>query len=292
VTILLQQIINGISIGSLYALWAVGFGLVYQILGIFNFSHGDAVVFPVFVAYTLLLAGLPFAVVAPLAILLGAALAIGIERIGCRPLLSRGFSFLGVIATLAIAIILRNVETLSWGVATLTFPYQMPQGTIFIGSIRVTTAAILNIAIATIVVGAFELYLYRSRRGPGILAVAQDRETAAMMGVPVSKTVALVYGLSGAVGVIGALTYVANVQALTVNMGFTITLKAFVAAVLGGIGTVRGAVFGGLLVGICEALIIGFISTRLSEALLYTAMALFLLFRPHGIVGRVETVKL
>ena len=290
--IVLQQIVNGLSIGSLYALWAVGFGLVYQVLGIFNFSHGDAVVFPVFVAYSLLVLGLPFAVVAPLVILLGALLAIAIERLACRPLLVRGFAFLGAIATLAVAIILRNVETLSWGVATLTFPYHLPQAAIVVGGVYVTAASLINMAIAILVVGGFELYLHRSRRGTGILAVAEDRDTAALMGVPVSASVALVYGLSGAVGVIGALTYVANVQALTVSMGFSITLKAFVAAVLGGMGTVRGAVFGGLLVGICEALIIGFVSTRLSDALLYTAMGLFLLFRPRGIIGRVETVKL
>ena len=291
-TLFLQQLINGVAIGAQYALWAVGFGLVYQILGVFNFSHGDAVVLPVYVAYSLLIAGVPFYAVVPLAVLLGALLAIVIERIACRPFLARGITFLAMIGPLAVAVIIRNFDTLAWGVDTKAFPIGLPGTGILIGGVRVSVASLINLSISCGVVGVFELFLRKSTTGQGILAVAQDRDTSALMGIPVSGTVALVYGLSGAVGVIGSLMYVANVQVLTVGMGFTITVKAFVAAVLGGIGTVRGAIFGGLLLGVSEALIVGFVSTQLSDAILYTVMVLFLLFRPYGIVGRRDTVKL
>lgn len=287
-----QQLVNGAAIGSQYAIWAVGYGLVYQVLGLFNFAHGDSVILPVFVAVTLILSGVPVIVAALAAVVLGAVVAVSIERAVFRPLLRRNQAFLGFVAALAIATVLRNIVSEVWGVTTRIFPAELPRRTFVIAEIRVTSASIINLSVAVVVVGLFQLYLRYFRSGQAILAVAQDREAAAMMGIPVDRIIALVYGLSGAIGVVGALLYVANVKVLTAGIGFSITLRAFIATVLGGIGTVKGAVAGGLLLGIAEAMIISYVTTQLLNALLFTLLALFLVFRPNGLMGRKITVKL
>jgi branched-chain amino acid transport system permease protein len=287
-----QQFINGLTIGSQYALWAVGFGLVYQVLGIYNFSHGDAVLLPVLVALSLLVAGVPFPAAAIIAVVLGAAISIVLERLTARPFIRRKMHFLAMVGPLAGAIILRNIDTLAWGSAAHPFPGVLPHVTVNLGGVLLQSSALANVAIAAIVVIAFQLYLTKTRTGQGILGLAQDRDTAALMGIPVDRTVAIVYGLSGAVGVIGALMFVENVQVINIGMGFAITLKAFVAAVIGGISSIQGAIVGGLCLGLLQALIVGYVNTQWTDAVVYTTMACFLLLRPKGIIGRSLTTKL
>jgi branched-chain amino acid transport system permease protein len=288
----LQQLINGISTGSQYALWTVGYGLVYQVLGLFNFAHGDTVVLPVYVCLTLVMTGVPFAIAAIAAILLGGAIAIGIERFAYRPLLRRNQSFLGFVAALAAAVLLESIEGIIWGTDTRSFPQAIPQTSFLIGGLRISSGAIINLGVAVTIVFLFELYLRKFRSGQAILAVAQDRSTAPLMGISVNRVVALVYGLSGAVGVIGSLLYITNVQSLQTGLGFSITLRAFIAAVLGGIGSVEGALLGGLALGVAESMIIGYLTTQYLNAILFTALGLFLVFRPTGLIGRREVAKL
>lgn len=289
----IQQLVNGLGIGAQYALWTVGYGLVYQVLGLMHFAHGDTLIFAAFVAFTLIASGVPFWVAALVAIAVGAALAVTIERLVYRPLVARGEFFLAFVGALAAAFLVRNVITRFWGVNTRVFPQDLlPRGTFEVVGIRFSTLPLMNLAVALVVVALFQLYLTGTKNGQAIGAVAQDRETAVLMGIPVSKIVALVYALSGGIGVIGILLFVANFSSLTIALGFSITLKAFIAAIIGGIGSVRGAVVGGLLLGVLEAMIGGYISTLMLDAILFSALGLFLVFRPTGLIGRREMVKL
>jgi branched-chain amino acid transport system permease protein len=290
---LIQQLVNGLSLGGQYALWAVGYGLVYQVLGLMHFAHGDSIIFPAFVGFALLSTGTPLPIVVIVCLALGAAVAVTIERVVYRPLVSRGEIFLAFVAALAAAYVLRNVGTLIWGFDTKVWEASLvPDFTVQLGDVAIRGIEIANIVVAFGAVGLFQLYLTKTRMGQGIQAVAQGRETAALMGVPVGKVVAFVYALSGAIGVLGVLLYLSDQQALTVGLGFTITLKAFIAALIGGIGSVRGAVVGGMLLGILEALIAGYISTLLLNAILFSILGLVLIFMPYGLMGRKTAVRL
>lgn len=289
----LQQLVNGLSTGSQYALWCVGYGLVYQVLGLMHFAHGDTLMFAAFVALTLLALGVPIWIVLLAAMLLAAVLAIGIERGVYRPLMSRGQIFMAFIAAMAAGYVLRNIVQLVWGVEPRVFPENMlPSGGFAIGEIRIGWIAIINFSVAIIVVVAFQSYLRYARSGQAITAVAQDRATAELMGIPVSRVVALVYGLSGAIGMLGLFMYLSNFRTITIALGFAITLKAFIAAIIGGIGSIRGALLGGLTLGVLEALVAGYISTLLMDGIVILVLVGFLLIRPNGIVGTRETVKL
>lgn len=290
---LIQQLINGLGIGAQYALWCVGYGLVYQVLGLMHFAHGDSLIFAIFVASSLMAIGIPFWVVVILGCILSAAIAITIERGLYRPIMSRGMVFLAFIAAMAGGFVLRSLAQVIWGVQPRLFPEGLlPSGTWAVGEIHINQLAMLNLAVALLVVVAFTMYLSRTRQGQAILAVAQDRYACDLMGISVNKIVALVYGLSGAIGFIGLALYAANYRSVTIALGFSITMKAFIAAIIGGIGSIRGAVFGGLALGVLESLVAGYISTVLMDAIVTGILIIFLLFRPWGITGRPEVVKL
>jgi branched-chain amino acid transport system permease protein len=289
----LQQLVNGLSTGSQYALWCVGYGLVYQVLGLMHFAHGDTLVFAAFVALTLLTFGIPIWMVLLAAMLLAAAMAIGIERGVYRPLMSRGQVFMAFIAAMAAGYVLRNVVQLFWGVEPRVFPENMlPTSAFTIGEIRFGWIAVINFATALAVVVAFQAYLEHSKTGQAITAVAQDRSTAELMGIPVNRIVAIVYGLSGAIGMLGLFMYLGNFRTITIGLGFAITLKAFIAAIIGGIGSIRGALLGGLTLGVLESFVAGYVSTLLMDGIVVLILVAFLLIRPYGIVGTRETVKL
>ncbi len=168
----------------------------------------------------------------------------------------------------------------------------LPASTFALGDIRIGWIAVINFVVALVVVVAFQAYLRYSKTGQAITAVAQDRSTAELMGIPVNRIVAIVYGMSGAVGMLGLFMYLANFRTITIALGFAITLKAFIAAIIGGIGSIRGAMLGGLTLGVLESLVAGYVSTLLMDGIVILVLVAFLLVRPYGIVGTRETVKL
>jgi len=291
-TTFIQQVVNGLGAGGQYALWAVGYGLVYQVLGLMHFAHGDTLIFATFISYSLLVAGVPFVPALILAMAAGAVVSVLIEKAVYRPLVSRGYMFLAFVGALGAAYVLRNVDTLVWGVDTKVYPYNFISSHIEIAGITIPAMTLLNLGCAIGVIVAFELFLSRARYGQAIVALAQDRGAAALMGIRVGTVVAIVYALSGAVGVLGSALYVAETHTIQISLGFTITLKAFIAAILGGIGSVRGALTGGLMLGVMEALIQGYISTLMVDAILFGILIAFLLIRPTGISGRPVLARL
>jgi branched-chain amino acid transport system permease protein len=284
--------VNGVGIGSQYALFAVGYGIVYQVLGLMHFAHGDTLMFASFVAITLLETGLPLLAVALIVMALAGGVAVLIERGVYRPLIRRNQLFLAFIGAIGAGLLLRNLVSLIWGNQTRVAEEMITPVIYEVAGIRLSNGSLISIGVAVVTVAAFQLFLDRTRHGQAILAVAQDRDMAAVVGIPERRLVSLVYALSGAIGMVGALMSMSSFRTVTIGSGFRTTLVAFVAAILGGIGTVRGAVFGGLALGVLESMIVAYVSTTLRDAIVFTVVAVFLVLRPHGMMGRKETVKL
>jgi branched-chain amino acid transport system permease protein len=292
-TLFLQQVLNGLSRGSEYALWTVGYGLVYQVLGLMHFAHGDTLLVCLYIAFTFVVTlAMPFWAAALISIAAGAALAMIVERSVYRPLVIRNDNVSAFIAALGAAYILRNISTLIWGRDAKVFPEVFPQAFINVGGIVFSTTPPVVLGITLAVVTIFVLFLRKTRTGQAIVLIAQDRSIAPLMGIPVSRLVTLVYALSGMIGVIGALLFVATNGSLDPTIGFFMTLKAFVAAIVGGIGRIEGAILGGLLLGILEALIIGYVSSAYVDAIVFSILGAILIIRPSGLLGRQDVVKL
>ncbi len=287
-----QQLLNGLAVGSIYALWAVGYGIVYQVLGLMHFAHGDTIVFSGLVAYALVTNGVPFVMAVAVACLVGAGVAILIERFAYSPLVARKQVFLAFVAALAIAYIFRNIGTAVWGVETQVFPAGiLPDPTVQVGEISLRLFPLISLAIAIGIVAVFQLYLNRSAGGRAVRAVAQDREVAGLMGIRTGMVVAMMYALSAMIGVIGLALYVGNTRTLTVGLGFIITLKAFVIVVIGGMGSIRGTVAAAMAVGVLEAMVATYISARVVDLVVFMLLIGMLLIRPQGLAGRAVTLR-
>ena len=290
---LVQQLVNGTGVGAQYALWCVGYGMVYQVLGLMHFAHGDTLVFSAFTGVTFMVLGAPFWVAMALAVMVAVVLAISIERFIYRPLISRELVFMAFVAAMAAGFVIRNLAQIGWGVQPRGFDEGiLPSGSWDVAGVRIGYLPVLNLVVAIVVVVAFERFLHHSRHGQAILAVSQDRSTAELMGINVNRVIALVYGLSATIGMTGLLLYIANFRTLTIGLGFAITLKAFIAAIIGGIGSIRAALLGGMVLGITESMVSAYLSSTLMDATVFGLLVVFILVRPNGILGHRAQVKL
>lgn len=290
---LLQQLVNGISVGALYALWAVGYGLVYQVMRLHNLGFGDLLTLALFIVLALLSNGLPVALSVAIGLLSSAVISVLGYLVVYRPLISREQSLLAFMAGLGIAFVADDIVILGWGTQARAFPQILPTGNLYLGQVRIGISALIGLGIAILIVGTVQVFLTTTRIGRGVRATAQDRMTAGLMGISSGRITIGVYGFAGIIGMVGAFFYTAKVGVIATNVGFTITIKAWMAAVIGGIGRgIYGAVVGGVALGLSESLIEGYISVTLVDALLAAVLVVFLIFRPNGIVGIREEVKL
>jgi branched-chain amino acid transport system permease protein len=284
VSVFLQQLANGLAAGSIYALIAVGYSLVYGVLELINFAHGDVFMFATFAAVALLLAGLPLPLVVILALLIGAGLGLVIERVAYRPLRSAN-RIAPTITAVGAALILENAAVLIWGPQTRPFPTPVPQG---LFQVLGATVSVLQVAILA-VAGAMALVVYlvvqHTAWGLAMRAIRDDAATAELIGIPVNRTIATVYAFGSILGVIAGLLYAIYYNAVFVGMGFSGTMNAFVAAVIGGIGSLQGAFVGGLLLGVLQALAVGYIASGFENSVAFLFMIVVLVVRPYGLFG-------
>jgi len=313
-TLFLQILVIGITTGSIYALIALGYTMVYGIIELINFAHGDIFMIGTFVCVSIFAAfGITstsspptgFALVGVLFItLLGAmalcaVLGVVMERFAYRPLRNAP-RLAPLITAIGVSLILENVGELWKGIGFVSFPQIFPQVFYHIGPIIITSINILVIAVALVLMVGLQLLVTRTRTGRAMRAVAQDREAAALMGVNVDRIIAITFfigaGLAGAAGLIYGLQFGSTIFYL----GFTLGLFAFTAAVLGGYGNLVGAMLGGLLIGIIEALStlicdstqpgcpIGLPTGGAAwhEAVIFLFLILILVFRPTGLLGQ------
>ena len=287
-TLFIQQIINGISLGSMYALIAVGYTMVYGVLRLINFAHGDIMMVG---AYTALFCitdlNVPFLGALSLAIIFSIIVGIATDKIAYKPLRhSPRISLL--ITAIGVSFLLQNVFNMLFGSTPRSFPTpEYFEKNINIIGASVSFGSIL-IPIVTLLSLLFVLFvLYKSKYGIAIRALAFDIQTVNLMGIDANKVISIVFAIGSALAAIGGVFWAANYYSVEPSMGTLIGLKAFAAAVLGGIGSVVGAVFGGLIIGFTEVMVVAFFPelSGFKDAFAFIFLVFILLFRPTGILG-------
>lgn len=297
--LLFQQIENGVTLGAMYALVALGYTLVYGIIELINFAHGDVFMWSTMITLVVVqslhitgaVTGLPLVGLLILLIVIGAAVSGGlnvfIERVAYRPL-RRAPRLAPLIAAIGASFILENAAQLWRGSSFVAFPAIFPPGKISIGSVNINYLDIFIVALAVVIMIGLDRLIRLTRLGRAMRATAQDPEAASLMGVNIDRTIVATFliggALAGATGVFYNM-YIGQVWFLT---GFQLGLIAFTAAVLGGIGNVNGAVLGGFLIGIVNSLAIQFIPQgfQWSNAIVFAILVLILIFRPSGLLGQ------
>ena len=298
--ILLQQIINGLVQGSVYALVALGYTMVYGILGLINFAHGEVVMVGAMVALmavqALLVAALSPVLVLLLSILIAMAvcMALGysIERIAYRPL-RHAPRLAPLITAIGVSIVLQTLAMIIWGREYHAFPPLLPNASHHIGGAIITEVQIAIVIVAILVMSGLMLLVHRTRLGRAMRAVAENQTAASLMGVDINKVISTAFMLGSALAAIAGIMVSANYGVVHYYMGFLLGLKAFTAAVLGGIGNLRGAMLGGILLGLIESLGAGYLGaltggilgSHYQDALAFIVLITVLVFRPSGLLG-------
>ncbi|MBN8772558.1 MAG: branched-chain amino acid ABC transporter permease [Thiobacillus sp.] len=300
--IFLQQLINGLVLGSVYALVALGYTMVYGILELINFAHGEITMMGAMVALSVIGAlalaapGLPGVLVLAsglvVAIPVCVALGLLIERVAYRPL-RHAPRLAPLITAIGVSIILQNVAMLIWGKQYLPFPAILPQGRHTLYGASITDVQIAILLLATAIMLLLILMVQKTRLGRAMRATAQSRQVASLMGVDVNRVIAATFAIGSALAAVAGVMVSAYYGLAHYYMGFLLGLKAFSAAVLGGIGNLGGAMLGGLLLGLIESfgagyigdLTGGFLGSNYQDVFAFFVLIAVLVFRPSGLLG-------
>jgi len=300
VDIFLQQIFNGLTLGSIYALVALGYTMVYGIMGLINFAHGEVVMIGALTALAtakaLLAAGLPPSLVLPLALLTAVlvcmALGATIERVAYRPLRNAP-RLAPLITAIGVSIVLQQVAMLVWGRNYHSVPQLLPTGAHEVFGAHITDVQLIIMATAALTMLGLMQLVNRTRLGRAMRATSESPAIAALMGVDANRIIMLTFVIGSGLGALAGVMVSANYGIAHYHMGFLLGLKAFTAAVLGGIGNLGGAMVGGLLLGIIEALGAGYIGdltggvlgSNYQDVFAFFVLIVVLIFRPSGLMG-------
>lgn len=293
--LILQQLINAVSIGSLYALMAIGLAMVFGILRLINFAHGDLIMVGSYVALLLIVLGLPFVIAAAAGILASTLAGLLMERLAYRPI--RGAHEIAMLLTsFSVTILLENLAIILFRPTSRPFPAPaVLHAVIEAGKLRLASLDLIAIAVAAILLLALTLFVTRTEVGISMRAAAQDLLAARLMGINVNKVIAAAFAIGSLLaGVVGIL-WSARVGKIDPLMGFNPVLKAFVASVIGGLGSLPGAVIGAYVLGGLEILLQGLLPSALTpyrDAFVFVILIALLLFRPNGILGSTEKEKI
>lgn len=284
----ISYLINGVSLGSVYAIIALGYTMVYGIAKMLNFAHGDVIMVGGFVTFTAMTgAGLPPAAAVLLSMAACTALGVTIERIAYKPL--RSASPLAVLITaIGVSYFLQNLALLIFGANTKTFQNVIDFEGISLagGQLRISGVTLVTIAACIVIVIGLTLFIRRTKAGQAMLAVSEDRGAAQLMGINVNGTIALTFAIGSALAAIAGVLLCSAYPSLNPYTGSMPGIKAFVAAVFGGIGSVPGAMLGGILLGVIEILAKAYISSQLADAIVFAVLIVVLLVKPTGIFGK------
>ncbi len=294
--IMLEQLLNGLTIGSFYALIALGYSMVYGVMKLINFAHGDLFALGSYLGFTLLVTGSAFVTGAlglwggMIAAILIAAIGIGIagiliERIAYRPIYPAG-RLPAVVSALGASIVIQNAIMVIWGPRPQSYrPEVVPSTILNIGGIRVNLLQIIILLISFILMGILFYVVQKTTFGAAIRACALDRDTAALMGINIETVIFFIFTLGPALGGMSGVMVGMYYRKISFIMGWNYGLKAFTATILGGIGNIPGAMLGGLLLGILEMMGSNYISTAYKDVFVFVILILVLIFRPTGLLG-------
>lgn len=293
-----QQLINGLSLGAIYALIALGYTMVYGILRFINFAHSDVFMVGAFAGFYLgkYFPHQSFAggiVVTLLAMAVCALLGMTIERLAYRPLRKRGGSTLAVLITaIGVSLLLENAGLLIFGPDYKAFPALFPAKDFVTGSgLHTTSSQLLVFVVTAALLAALQFVVLKTKIGTAMRAVSFNYQAASLVGINNDRVISFTFGLGSALAAAGGILYSLNYPSIDPYMGVLPGLKAFVAAVLGGIGNIPGAALGGLLLGLIETFVNGSRFSTYTDAIAFAVLILILIFRPAGLLGKFQVEK-
>ena len=285
---LISYLIKGISLGSVYSIIALGYTMVYGIAKMLNFAHGDVIMVGGFVIFTVMSsAGLSPIIAVLLSIIFCTILGITIERVAYKPL--RKASSLAVLITaIGVSYLLQNVALLIFGADTKSFTsvITVPALKLAGGELTISGETLVTIPLCIIIMVLLMIFVKKSKTGRSMLAVSEDKDAAVLMGVNVNKTIAITFAIGSALAAVASVLLFSAYPSLTSTSGAMPGIKAFVAAVFGGIGSIPGAMLGGILLGVIEILSRAYISSQLADAIVFMILILVLMVKPTGILGK------
>ena len=284
----LSYLINGISLGSVYAIIALGYTMVYGIAKMLNFAHGDIIMVGGFTVFTIVstMGGSPVVGILA-AVVFCTALGVTIEKVAYRPL--RGASPLAVLITaIGVSYLLQNIALLVFGsnARQFTSVVTVPALKLADGQLSISGVTLVTIASCIVIMVALTTFINKTKIGQAMLAVSEDKGAATLMGINVNGTIAITFAIGSALAAIAGVLLCSAYPSLSPYTGSMPGIKAFVAAVFGGIGSIPGAMIGGILLGIIENLAKAYISSQLSDAIVFSVLIIVLLVRPTGILGK------
>lgn len=286
---LLLQIINGLSIGSIYALVSLGYTMVYGIAKLINFAHGDIIMIgaytslmmiPVFAKYNLPL----WLTVVP-AIIVCVILGVLIERVCYRPLRNSP-RIANLITAIGVSLLLQNAVMKIFGPDFKSYPKLFEFPPLVLGRVRIGINVIITILLTVILTILLQLFMQKTKYGKAMLATSENYEASKLVGINIDSTIMLTFAIGSGLAAVASILYVSSYPQVQPQMGSMLGIKAFVAAVLGGIGIIPGAVLGGFILGIAETLTRAYISSQLADAIVFGILILVLLVKPTGILGK------
>ena len=284
--VFVQQVINGLNAGSIYALIAIGYTLVYGILKLINFAHGEVMMFGAYFAY-IAAASFNWPSWAVILFAMGVASLMGfsVEFIAYRPLRNAP-RLSALITAIGISMLLQNVALMIFGADPKVMPKIFPQEMLNIGGIEINTITIITISLSVIFMILLQLFINKTKQGRAMRAVSENQDAAILMGINVNRTISITFLIGSALGALGGILYSTAYTIIEPTMGTMPGLKAFVAAVLGGIGSVPGAMLGGFIIGMVETMTKAYLSSTWADAIVFGVLILVLLFKPTGILGK------
>ena len=282
----LIYLISGLALGSVYAIIALGYTMVYGIAKMLNFAHGDIIMaggYAAFFAFNKFGFSAPVSII--LSIIFCTLLGVIIERLAYKPL--RQASSLSVLITaIGVSYFLQNASQLMFGSDTKIFPAMLTEGSLKLGSLTISYLTLITIFTCIVIMVGLTLFINKTNTGKAMSACAEDKDAARLMGINVDTTISITFAIGSGLAAIAALLLCSTYPSLSPTLGSMPGIKAFTAAVFGGIGSIPGALLGGLLLGIIENLTKAYLSTQLSDAIVFGILVVVLLVKPTGILGK------